>query len=253
MSRSTPARTPNGLLARLPGGDRRRLEAVADVVDLDFGDVLVEAGGRLRHAYFPECGLISLLAPPRPAGVLELTMIGREGMLGATLVLGAGTTPLQAVVQARGTALRLSAADLRRQFARAPALHGVVSRYCHDTLLALAQSAPCVHYHAIEARLARWLLMTHDRVQAAPLQLTQAYLGRMLGARRVGVTHAAGALQERGLIEYRRGEIFVVDRRGLESAACPCYVAPHRSDVRPRARAAERRVRHRTEAGPTAH
>jgi CRP-like cAMP-binding protein len=234
VSASAPPRTPNGLLARLRAGDRRRLEAMADVVDLAFGDVLVEAGGRLRHAYFPESGLVSLLAPPRPAGVLELTMIGREGMLGATLVLDVGTTPLQAVVQARGTALRLSAADLRRQLDLVPELRRVVSRYCHDSLRALAQSAPCVHYHTIEARLARWLLMTHDRVRAAPLQLTQAYLGRMLGARRVGVTHAAGALQEQGLIEYRRGEIVVVDRLGLESAACPCYVPPRAAGTPPR-------------------
>jgi CRP-like cAMP-binding protein len=218
----------------LRGGDRRRLEALADVVELDFGDVLAEAGGRLRHAYFPESGLISLLAPPRPAGVLELAMIGREGMLGATLVLGVDSTALQAVVQARGTALRLSATDLGRQLEAVPELRRVVSRYCHDSMRALAQSAPCVNYHAIEARLARWLLMTHDRVRAAPLQLTQAYLSRMLGVRRVGVTHAAGALQQRGLIEYRRGEIVVVDRRGLESAACPCYVPPRAPGTPPR-------------------
>lgn len=231
--RSTP-RKPNELLARLPRGDRRRLESAAVLVELQFGDVLVEAGRPLRHAYFPVAGLISLLAPEQPAGVLELTMIGREGMLGATLVLGVGTAPLQALVQARGEALRVSATELQRQIAAAPALRRLVSRYCYDSVLALAQSAPCVHYHAIEARLARWLLMTHDRVNAAPLELTQAYLGRMLGTRRVGVTHAAGALQSRGLIEYRRGEIVVLDRTGLESAACPCYLAPSRPAPRRR-------------------
>jgi hypothetical protein len=194
-------------------------------VDLHFGAILCEAEAPMRHAYFPLAGFISLVMPVDDYPPLEMGMIGNEGMLGATLALGVDAVPLRGVVQGSGTALRLGTASLRREMRASPALLRTLNRYVYVSMSQLAQVAACTRFHEIEARLARWLLMTHDRAHADQFHLTHEFLSDMLGVRRSGITVAAGALQRRGLLRYRRGDITVLDRHGLEAAACECYEA----------------------------
>ena len=151
-------------------------------------------------------------------------LIGNEGMLGATLVLGVEVAPMRAVVQGAGAAWRMNPRDSRRN-CTTPALRRTIHRYLYVLLTQFAQSAACTHFHEIEPRLARWLLMTHDRAHADHFYLTHEVLAAMLGVRRSSITIAAGALQQRGLIRYVRGDISILDRPGLEAAACGCYDA----------------------------
>ncbi len=190
---------------------------------LAFGQVLAEPDERITDVYFPLTGFVSLIAPVGKEETLEVGLIGAEGMLGATLALGVDSAPLHALVQGAGTALHLSAARLRREFQLRPALHELLLRYCYVLLRQVSQTAACTHYHSIEARLARWLLMTQDRAGGSSLHLTQEFLSSMLGVRRVGVTQAAGKLQARRLIGYHRGEIVIINRRGLEASSCRCF------------------------------
>ena len=217
------ASVQNGLIERLPKRDRARLLAACEAVELCMGRVLCDVGKTVRHAYFPVDGFISLITPVNGKPALEVGMIGREGMLGAHLALGVSTVPLRALVQGPGTAWRIGAAALRAELARGGALQRLLNRYLYVQMAQLAGSAACLRFHEIEPRLARWLLMSHDRAHADEFYVTQEFLAFMLGVRRVGVTAAAGALQRRGLIDYRRGAMAVLDREGLESAACSCY------------------------------
>jgi len=152
-------------------------------------------------------------------------LIGNEGMLGASLMLGVNFAPLRALVQGNGSALRISTAEFQRDLAECPSLHRVLNRYLYVTMAQLSQTAACNHFHEIEPRLARWLLMTHDRAHSNHFHLTHEFLADMLGVRRSGITVAAGALQGKNLIGYTRGEISILDRSGLEAAACECYQA----------------------------
>ena len=152
-------------------------------------------------------------------------MVGREGMLGAQLALGVATAPLRALVQGAGTAWRIGAGAFRRELARSPALQRSLDRYLYVLMAQLAASAACLRFHLIGPRLARWLLMSQDRAQADSFRVTHEFLAYMLGVRRVGITAAAGGLQRSGLIDYHRGELTVLDRAGLEAAACDCYAA----------------------------
>jgi CRP-like cAMP-binding protein len=192
-------------------------------VELAFGQVLAEPDVRISEVYFPLTGFVSVITQIGGDATLEVGLIGAEGVLGATLALGVELAPQHALVQGAGSALHLSAARFRREIRLRPALRAVLLRYCYVLLRQVAQTAACTHYHSIEARLARWLLMTEDRARGASMHLTQEFLSGMLGVRRVGVTEAAGKLQARRLIVYHRGEIVVVDRGGLESASCGCY------------------------------
>lgn len=215
----------NRLIAGLPRAERERLLAACEPVDLAFGEVLCEAGAPFRYVHFPLTAFVSLVAPMRNHEPLEMGLIGYEGMLGATLVLGVRTVPLRAVVQGAGSALRLTASRLGLQLRRSPALRRALNRYLYVLMAQLAQTAACTRFHDVDARLARWLLMTHDRAQGDQFHLTHKFLADMLGVRRSGVTIAAGKLQRRALIRYSRGEIAVLDRRGLEAEACECYAA----------------------------
>ena len=213
----------NHLIELLPRQDRLRLLAVCEPVQLVLADVLCEPGDPTRHVYFPTEGFISLVAQIDGEPALEVGMVGREGMLGAQLALGVVTAPLHALVQGPGAAWRVATGAFRRELAASVALQRGLNRYLYVLMAQLAASAACLRFHQIGPRLARWLLMSQDRAHSNSFHVTHEFLAYMLGVRRVGITTAAGSLQRSGLIEYRRGEVTVLDRSGLEAAACGCY------------------------------
>lgn len=225
--KGVPALAPaqNHLLEQLPRADRERLLAISEPVQLELSEVLYERDTLVRHVYFPVDGFVSLLTHVDEHPSLEVGMVGREGMLGVSLALGVPSTPLRAIVQGGGAAWRIAAGPYLHELARSPALQKNLGRYVHVLMAQLATSAACLRFHQIEPRLARWLLMTQDRAHADRFHVTHDFLAYMLGVRRVGVTMAAGVLQERGLIAYHRGELVVLDRAGLEANACSCYAA----------------------------
>ncbi len=191
--------------------------------------MLATPGVDVEHVYFPVESFVSLLTIVSGEVGLEVGMVGREGMLNSHLFLGVAAAPLHALVQGPGTAWRLGASAFTAELGRSAPLRGAMGRYVYVLMEQLATSAGCVRYHEIGPRLARWLLMSQDRAHASTFQMTQEFLGFMLGVRRVGVTAAAGALQRAGLIEYQRGRLTVLDRAGLEAEACSCYATDRRS------------------------
>ena len=229
MQSAIRAPTTNLLLTALP--DRILAQVLADCesVDLVFADVVCLPGDRIRHVYFPTDSFISLVAPVDGYAGLEVGMVGREGMFGVSLMLGVDVSPLHALVQGAGPALRMDAGRFRRQLAGSLALRQGLNRYVYVLISQLAQTAACTRFHVVEARLARWLSMTRDRAGSDEFYLTQEFLSHMLGVRRVGVTKAASSLQRRKLISYSRGMIRVLDRNGLQGAACGCYLADQKT------------------------
>ena len=216
----------NQLIESLPRADRLHLIAACEPVWLLQDEVLALRGQTLKRAHFPLDGAISLTIQTDAHLALEVGLVGREGMLGAHGLLGAtGGAPTQAAVQSPGAALRIGAPALRRELARSAALRRVLGRYIGVHLEQLALAVACRRFHLIGPRLARWLLMTQDRAAADHFHVTHEFLAQMLGVRRVGITMAAGELQRAGLIRYHRGELAVLDRPGLEAAACSCYAA----------------------------
>ena len=213
----------NRLIEALPRKDRLHFIAGCEEVELVLSDVLFEPGARIRHAHFPTTGFISLLTPNDGANRLEVGLVGVEGMAGTPLVLGIAMSPLQALVQGSGTSLRMDAAVFRRELAQSLPLRLLLNRYLFVRMTQLAQSAGCTRFHLVEARLARWLLMTQDRAQSSRFHITHEFLAMMLGVRRAGVTRAATSLQKLALIRYSRGNIVVLDAPGLRAAACACY------------------------------
>jgi CRP-like cAMP-binding protein len=218
-----PVPVANSLLAALPRKEYQRLLTRLEAVTLTFGEVLYKPGEPIRHVYFPSDALISLLTMVEGHIALEIGLVGREGMLGIPVALGITDSPVRALVQGTGTALRMTSKRFRSEHGKHGALHREVNRYIHYRIIQVTQTAACNRFHPIEARLARWLLMTRDRMGTNHFRHTQELLGNMLGVLRVAVTNAAGALQRRKLISYSRGEINILNGKGLEAAACRCY------------------------------
>lgn len=223
MPAAIPKSVTNRLIGALPQKNRRSILEHCETVDLVFGTILCEPEKTYQHVYFPLTGFISLVATAEGHPPLEMGLIGNEGMLGATMVLGISTVPLQSIVQGSGSALRLKASRLRREIVQSPALRITLNQYLFVLMAQLSQSAVCTRFHEVDARLARWLLETHDRAHSGDFHLTHSFLADMLGVRRSAVTIAAGGLQRKNLISYTRGQISILDRQGLEGASCECY------------------------------
>ena len=217
--------TENRLIELLPPGDRRRLLSVAEPSALSTGQVLCRPGLAIRQVHFPIDACIALMTVIDRHDRVQVGMVGGEGMLGAPLILGVGVAPWQAVVQGAGSAWRVGVVPFRRELAASAALRLGVERYLFVLLGQLATSAACMRFHEVVPRLARWMLMAQDRAHADCFPATHERLAVLLGVRRASVTLAAGGLQRRGIIEYRRGRVDVLDRTGLEAAACSCYAA----------------------------
>lgn len=215
----------NLLIEAMPAKARQRVLDQSERVDLSFGDILCEPEQPFRYVYFPTSGFISLVAVVGKHPPLEMGLIGTEGMLGVTMALGVAAAPLRGVVQGPGAALRMSASAFEAELARSPSLNRSLHCYLYVLMAQLTQTAACTRFHEIDKRLARWLLMTHDRAHADHFHLTHQFLADMLGVQRSAVTIAAGELQKQKLIRYTRGEIRILDRPGLEAAACECYAA----------------------------
>jgi CRP-like cAMP-binding protein len=213
----------NTILASLRPTDLARLHAALEYVSLDFGHVLYEPGKAIRHVYFPLDCLISLLTSVDKRRSLEVGMVGNEGMAGMPFILGMGVSGVRALVQGGGHALRMAAGPFRKEFDHNRALQDALYRYMYALMAQISQTAACNRFHAAEPRLARWLLMTRERVMSDEFRLTHEFLAHMLGMRREGVTEAASALKYRKLISYERGEIAILDLRGLKEASCSCY------------------------------
>jgi CRP-like cAMP-binding protein len=212
-----------GLIGTLPRRDRAALLRCCEVVEVATATVLCEPGEPMRHVYFPQAAIISLVTMLGEGAQLEVAVIGDEGVLGAELLLGVTSSAQHAQVQCGGTTLRLTTAAYLRQCRQIAALRRSCALYVSVLMRQLALAVACTHYHLIEARLARRLLVMRDRARSNEFHITHEYLAGRLGVRRVGVTTAADSLHDRGLIEYRRGDIVITDGAGLELAACRCY------------------------------
>ena len=215
--------TQNQLLAALPQEEFGRILPHLGTVSFKLGEVVYESGGQLEHIYFPTTAIISLLYLMENGSSAEMGIAGREGLIGVALFMGGDSMPNRAVIQSAGGAVRMRAKALGEEFARGGAFQRLLLRYTQALITQMSQTAVCNRLHGIEQQLCRWLLLSHDRLDSDELVMTQELIANMLGVRREGVTAAASRLQEQGLISYVRGRIRILDRRGLETAACECY------------------------------
>lgn len=213
----------NAIIAALPGPEGRRFAGLCRSIRLSQGEILCESNQPLKTAYFPASGVIALATSLGERAPLQLGLIGRDGLLGATLALDIRISPMHARVQVAGTALAMPAPQLQQELQTNPWLRQAVHHYQFRLTLQMLQNAVCLHFHEIEPRLARWLLMVCDLSDSDRFHFTQQLLSQALGVRRSGVTLAAGSLQRRGFIRYARGEIQITDYAGLEAAACECH------------------------------
>jgi CRP-like cAMP-binding protein len=218
-----PASPANRLLAALPAKEYQRLLPELEPVTLAFAEVLYAPGDTIRHAYFPNDSIVSLLAPENHHASLEVGMIGNEGMTGISVFMGVRTSHTLALVQGSGSAVRVKSATLRRESDQAGPFHRLLHRYTHSLLTQMSMAAACNRFHTLDARLARWLLMTNDRNGTNEFRLTQDFMSNMLGVRREGVNKVAGELQRGKLISYSRGRMTILNRAGLEKVSCTCY------------------------------
>jgi CRP-like cAMP-binding protein len=223
LLRAIQVSAPNHLLAALPRKDYRKLLPVLEPVKLAFGQILYESQSQIREVYFPNDCFVSMLTTVDTGRAAEVGLIGSEGMIGVPMALGVAVTPFRAVVQGAGTAMRMTTVDFRRNFSTSAALKREVFLFTHLLMIQIAQTAACNRFHLMTQRMARWMLMTHDRVNSNEFRITQEFLALMLGVRRVTVTVAMSALRERKVIAYRRGTITILDQGALVAAACGCY------------------------------
>ncbi len=225
MPRSAKLREPvaNHLLAALTNQEYQRLRPHLEEFTLSFGEVLYEPRQLIQHVYFPNNGIVSLLSMVEERSTLEVGVVGKEGMVGISIFLGVPNSLNLALVQGAGTALRMTARAFRKHIGYNGMLPDLLRRYTHSLMAQIAQTAACNRFHKVDARLARWLLMTQDRLELDEFRLTQEFLSDMLGVRREGVTIAARALQQAQLIRYVRGQITILNRAGLEAQSCKCY------------------------------
>jgi CRP-like cAMP-binding protein len=220
----------NALLAALPASARDRMASACEPVQLAVGEELMRPGMRATHAFFPLDAIVSLrIAAGRRQEGFEVALVGREGMVGLPLLLGATATTLRATVVKAGGAWRIAGAPLRAELLAGATFRRRMQSYVLVSLTQMAQGVLCTRYHRVDERLARWLLMTQDRAPLEALHATHEFLAATLGVRRAGVTRAAASLQVRELIAYHRGLLAILDRQGLEDAACACYAADRAS------------------------
>ena len=221
MSETT--KPANRLLAALPAKEYTRLLPKLEEISLTYAETIYEYGNIIRHVYFPNGGIVSLLSAVAERSLLEVGIVGSEGFVGLPVFLGVKTSNNRALVQGTGIAMRMKTANFLAECKNGSALPRLLQRYTHSLLMQISQSAACNRFHPIEARLARWLLMTSDRMESDKFQITQEFLSNMLGVRREAVTVSARKLQQNELISYSRGKISILNRKDLETVACKCY------------------------------
>lgn len=213
----------NHLLGALLKAEYNRISVGLELVHMPLGQVLYEAGGLLKYAYFPTTSIVSLLYVMENGASAEIAVVGNEGIVGVSIFMGGDTTPSRAVVQSEGYGYRLNAQLMKNEFNRAGPVLRLLLLYTQALITQMSQTAVCNRHHSVEQQLCRWLLLSLDRLKSNELVMTQELIANMLGVRREGVTEAAGKLQKSGLIHYSRGRIEVLDRSGLEKRVCECY------------------------------
>ena len=216
-------KSTNYLLAALPKKDYLRCLAKCERIELLYHTVIYKTGAVIRHVYFPESGIASLLSTVNGTSTLETGIVGSEGMLGLPVFLGVKTSNSLVLIQGVGFAMRMTTEHFLAECAASVEMTRVLKRFTHSLMTQTAQSAACNRYHRIESRMARWLLMTNDRMKSGKFQITQEFLANMVGVRREAVNKAAKNFQQRGLISYNRGKLLILDLKGLKSIACECY------------------------------
>ncbi|MBK7705586.1 MAG: Crp/Fnr family transcriptional regulator [Acidobacteria bacterium] len=215
----------NLLLSALPADEYQRLFPKLEEFALNYGEEIFRQNDVIKYVYFPKSGIISLLTSVDEHSTIEVGLIGREGIVGLSVFLGVATSDNRAIVQGSGLAMRITAADFLGECRDRGSLTTILHRFAQSRLSQVSQSAACYRFHQIEARLARWLLMTSDRMESDDFDITQEFLSNMLGVRREAVNKSSGVLQKKNFITHSRGKISIVDRSGLETAACVCYAA----------------------------
>jgi CRP-like cAMP-binding protein len=218
-----PAPQQNHLLAAAPIEVQKRLLPHLELVELPLGEVLYESGDVSNHVYFPTDSIVSLLYVMEDGSSAEISVVGNEGVIGISVFMGGESTPSRAIVQSAGYAFRLPAQRLKEEFNRDADVRLLMLRYTQALITQMAQTAVCNRHHSIDQQLCRWILLSLDRLPSNQLSMTQELIANMLGVRREGVTHAAGKLQQQGVVEYHRGQITVLDRQKLEQLSCECY------------------------------
>jgi len=221
MSETT--KPANLLLAALPAKEYERLLPKLEEISLTYAETIYESGDIIRHVYFPDSGMVALLTRVAEGDLLEVAVAGNEGIIGLPVFLGVETSSHQVIVKGDGTALRIKTEDFLKECGRGGSLPKLLQRYTHALLMQVSQTVACTRFHLIKERLVCLLLMMHDRMKADKFKITQEFLSKMLGARREAVNKSATNLQQNKLISYSRGEISILNRAGLEAAACGCY------------------------------
>ena len=213
----------NHLLAALPADELARLLPNLQSVSLSLGKVIYESGEKMEYVYFPTTAIISLLYIMENGSTAEIGVVGNDGLVGIALFMGGDTTPNRAVVQSAGRAFKMKAKVLQAEFVRAGQFHNLLLRYTQALITQISQTAVCNRLHSVDQQLCRWLLLSHDRLPSDRLIMTHDLIANMLGVRREGITHAAKRLQDSGYISYIRGDMTILNRKGLEANVCECY------------------------------